>query len=124
MLTYRCGACRLDDLQPFDHEIHHCDVSPWEAAVGQDHRDAEGPSPDQWASGPCPVHLSDNGLINNAEVLPFLRKRMGRLQPLSEAGRVAASTARFIHTARRRAHAAFGGKSPADRVPNVCGQYC
>jgi len=42
---------------------------------------------------------------------------------LSEAERVAAYPA-FIHTYNHhRGHTALGGKSPADRVPNLCGQY-
>ena len=42
---------------------------------------------------------------------------------LSEAERVA-EYATFIHTYNHhRGHTALGGKSPADRVPNLCGQY-
>ena len=42
---------------------------------------------------------------------------------LSEAERVAAY-ATFIHTYNHhRGHTALGGKSPADRVPHLCGQY-
>ncbi|NMM32803.1 MAG: IS481 family transposase [Phycicoccus sp.] len=42
---------------------------------------------------------------------------------LSEAERVAAYPA-FIHTYNHhRGHTALGGKSPADRGPNLCGQY-
>ena len=42
---------------------------------------------------------------------------------LSEAERVAEYPT-FIHTYNHhRGHTALGGKSPADRVPNLCGQY-
>jgi len=42
---------------------------------------------------------------------------------LSEAERVA-EYPRYIHTYNHhRGHTALGGKSPADRVPNLCGQY-
>jgi transposase InsO family protein len=42
---------------------------------------------------------------------------------LSEAERVA-EYATFIHTYNHhRGHTALGGKPPADRVPNLCGQY-
>ena len=42
---------------------------------------------------------------------------------LSESERVAAY-ATFIHTYNHhRGHTALGGKSPADRVPNLRGQY-
>jgi len=70
--------------------------------------------------------LTDNGSPYRskffAETLGSIKHK--RTRPyLSEAERVA-EYATFIHTYNHhRGHTALGGKSPADRVPNLCGQY-